>query len=152
MDWIDPGTEERIWQRVHGTPDAGEEELVQLIREEWQDASDCARLAKSQPAPWSSALGQMAREAKTHAGCLTGIYRLTTGHRPQLPPPPQPKQRPEVALRYCFTRKLRRATQYERRTADPEYGFLFRQLCRREREHCCTLLEIMGNFPEKGEL
>lgn len=138
----------RVWQRVQASqqnqPDA--QGLPALISEELEDAATYAQLAKRLGGRDGQTLRSLAENEHSHAACLKGIYTLMTGEpiNPKIPPT---RQEPaERTLRRCYGREMRCLAQYEARSGDPEYGPVFSRLAAREREHCMTVLELLGRI------
>ena len=142
MKEFDPQREARVWQRVkdqtHEKPAPQQNDnLPMRIMEQLQltaGGAVCVRLA---------------REAKAQAVCLKGILILMTGQnsdtgvsQPQISPT-------DVMLRRCYGKELRLLKTYESRRSDPEYGPVFERMAARGRDHCCTLLELIGGFGKK---
>ena len=49
-------------------------------------------------------------------------------------------------LRRCYGKELRLLKEYENRCSDAEYGPVFDRLAQRGRDHCCTVLELIGKL------
>ena len=150
MENYDAAKATRVWQRVQASqqtaPDA--QGLTALIAEELEDAATYAQLAKRLGGKEGQTLRQLAQTEHSHAACLKGIYTLMTGEpiNPKIPPL---RQEPaERTLRRCYGREMRCLAQYESRSADPEYGPVFARLASREREHCMTVLELLGKISQ----
>lgn len=149
MVWIDPESAASVWQRVRGAPQRDTEELLHMIRREWNDVSVCLYLAHRHREQSAADLRRMARDSRNHAACLTGIYTLATGQRPAITTPPPREEPVDTALRRCFWEKSQQAHTYEAMTGDPEYGFIFMELANRSRDHCRLLLAVLGNTKGK---
>lgn len=148
MENYDAAKATRVWQRVQASqqnqPDA--QGLPALISEELEDAATYAQLAKRLGGRDGQTLRSLAENEHSHAACLKGIYTLMTGEpiNPKIPPT---RQEPaERTLRRCYGREMRCLAQYEARSGDPEYGPVFSRLAAREREHCMTVLELLGRI------
>jgi len=153
MNTFDRQKAERVWQRVRGSEDENAQdraaELPELIMNEWNAAAAYLQLARQMQPRQAQILQQLSREKLAHAACLKGIYTLMTGER-VVTRSPQPEQEPpELTLRKCYGREMRRLKEYEKRSEDPEYGHVFARMARQGREHCCRLLELLGNLEKK---
>jgi len=153
MNTVDRQKAERVWQRVRGSEDENAQdraaELPELIMNEWNAAAAYLQLARQMQPRQAQILQQLSREKLAHAACLKGIYTLMTGER-VVTRSPQPEQEPpELTLRKCYGREMRRLKEYEKRSEDPEYGHVFARMARQGREHCCRLLELLGNLEKK---
>ena len=145
MDTMDSKREQEVWQRVRGEVDLPGE-LKTLAAREWADAAVYLMLSRQMQGQQKAVLRKLFEQEQSHAACLRGIYLLLTGQpltARTSPPVPEP---PELALRKCCGSKLRGAAAYDRLSAAAEYGPVFRQLARQEREQCRLLLEILGNL------
>lgn len=148
METIDTEMAQRVWQRVTNTvpPPAASPDLQMLIEEELADAAIYLHLSRLFDSRHSRILRQMHQQEQAHAACLKGIYRMMTGHRP-IPRIPKPeREKPILTLRRCYERELRCLSQYEARSADPQYGQAFARMARQEQEHCRILLELLGRL------
>ena len=151
MKAIDPQKEARVWQRVRGYQaeqalPSRQENLQSLITNEWMAAATYLQLARHMPSREAAILQRLFREEQTHAACLKGIYTLITGERPVIQTPPPPKEPVQQTLRRCYGTEMRSLKEYEARSQDPEYGPVFSRLAEQEREHCRTVLELIGGL------
>ena len=143
MNRIDPQKEARVWERVKGaqmessSPEAGIQNLL---------ASAYLQIARQMSSREAAILQRLAREEQTHAACLKGIFALITGERPAVQAVPPPREAPALALRRCYGAEMRSLKEYESRSQDPEYGPVFARLAEQEREHCRTVLELLGSL------
>ena len=154
MKEFDPQREARVWQRVkdqtHEKPAPQQNDnLPMLIMEQLQLTAAYMQLARQMPGKEGAIFVRLAREAKAQAVCLKGILILMTGQnsdtgvsQPQISPT-------DVMLRRCYGKELRLLKTYESRRLDPEYGPVFERMAARGRDHCCTLLELIGGFGKK---
>ncbi len=148
MENYDAAKATRVWQRVQASqPEA--EGLPALIAGELEDAATYIQLARRLGSKEGQVLRQLAATEQSHAACLKGIYTLMTGEpiNPRIPPL---RQEPaERTLRRCYGKEMRCLAQYEARTSDPEYGPVFARLAAQEREHCMTVLELIGRLKKE---
>jgi len=144
----------RVWQRVRGSEASGTEDrsedrsavLPELIMNEWNAAAVYLHLARQMQPKQAQILQQLSREELAHAACLKGIYTLMTGQKAVTRSPQPEKEPPELTLRKCYGREMRSLKQYEAWSDDPEYGHVFAKLAQQEREHCRTVLELLGSL------
>lgn len=148
MDPYDRATVEQVWQRVHGEapPTRQEEGLQELIAAEWTDAALYLNLSRRLSGKESALLRQLFQEEQAHVACLKGIYTMMTGRRPLVRTSPPPQEPVPQTLRKCYGREIRSLSAYEARANHPEYGHVFSKMAQQEREHCRTLLEIIGSL------
>lgn len=151
MTAYDPEMAARVWQRVQGTESTAgpaTQGLPALIAEEWNDAAAYLYLSRRFQGRDSALLRRLSQEEQSHAACLRGIHALITGARPVSRTAPPPREPPEAVLRRCYSREIRSLTEYEARAADPEYGPVFARLAAQEREHCQSVLELLGRLKD----
>ena len=150
MDNYDAAKATRVWQRVQGAKPAVPEAdgIPALIAGELEDAAIYMHLARNASPKESQILRRLAQEEQNHGACLKGIYTLMTGEpiSPRIPPVPQ--QPAERILRRCYGKEMRCLAQYEAKSNDPEYGPVFARLAAQEREHCMTVLVLIGKMKQ----
>ena len=148
MEHYDTAKATRVWQRVQSAqqnlPDT--QSLSALIAEELEDAATYAQLAKRIGGKEAQTLRLLAQTEHSHASCLKGIYALMTGEPINPTIPPLHQEPTERTLRRCYGREMRCLAQYESRASDPEYGPVFTRLAAQERDHCMTVLELLGRM------
>ena len=154
MRAYDPQKAERVWQRVQGSQEETKqvrrnENLQELIMNEWTAAATYLRLARQMPPKEAAVLQRLGNEEQTHAACLKGIYTLITGEKAVTRSPQQETGTAEVTLRRCYGWEMRSLKEYEARIDDPEYGHVFARLAEQEREHCRLVLEMLGRLERK---
>lgn len=146
MEQYDPEMAARVWQRVTGNapPPAASPDLQALIEEELLDAAAYLYLSRFFGSPYNRILRQMHQQEQSHAACLKGIYRMTTGKRCTSRPPKPLREKPSLTLQRCYDRESRCATRYTASASDPRYGHIFARMALQEQEHCKVLLELLG--------
>ena len=152
MHTYDPQKAARVWQRVQGTEPVQprpEENLKELIMNEWIAASTYAGLARQLGQKEGAVLQRLSREEHAHGACLRGIYQLKTGEKCALQIPKGTNESVEVTLRRCYGMEMRSLKEYEAKCEDPEYGHVYGRLAEQEREHCMALLGVIGNLGKK---
>ena len=152
MNTYDPQKAARVWQRVQAArpePIQPEENLKELIMNEWIAAATYAHLAKQMSQSEAAVLQRLSREEHGHGACLRGIYNLKTGEKCPVPTPKPANESHEVTLRRCYGLEMRSLKEYESKSADPEYGHVYARLADQEREHCMALLAVIGSLGKK---
>jgi rubrerythrin len=158
MHTYDPQQAQRVWQRVQAGQDTAREtakeearndNLQELIMNEWNAAATYLRLARQMGPGHAQVLQRLGREEHGHAACLKGIYHLITGRQAVTGSPKPEQESPELTLRKCYGREMRSLKEYEARMGDPEYGHVFAKLAEQEREHCRAVLELIGSLGKK---
>lgn len=143
--------EARVWQRVQqgkeesATP-SGTDSLPALIMEQLQLSNVYLQLSRQTGGQSGAAFMRLARESRMQAVCLKGIVTLTIGHLPAPASTPPQASPQDALLRRCYGKELRLQKTYESRRGDPEYGPVFDRMAGRSRDHCCTLLELIGTL------
>ena len=148
MESIDNAKAARVWQRVKAEspplPQRPEQELFDLIAQEWADAVTYSSLSRRYQGHHRNRLQKMAAQAHSNVACLKGVCTLMTGTRPKIRSSLPPMLPPEQALRRCYSRETQRLAHYTQRAADPEYGQVFAQLAQQSRQHCRLIPELLG--------
>lgn len=148
MDTIDKEKAARVWQRVTASANDTRniQDLADLIAQKWADASTYLHLSRRFQGKESGILRRLSEQSQAQTACLKGIYTLITGSHPVVRTMPADQDPPEQTLRRCYGRQMHCLAQYEAKTSDPEYGQVFARLAEQEKEHCRTILELIGNL------
>ena len=149
MNTIDPQKAARVWQRVQGAAQPSDRDLLTMISAEWTNAATYLQLSRQFQGRDSAALRKLYEAEQAHTACLKGIYTLITGTRPAVKATPLSGVDPEAILRRCYGRQMQALANYEARMDDKEYGPVFARLADQEKDHCRTILEIIGNIKRK---
>ena len=149
MNTIDPQKAARVWQRVQGAAQPSDRELLTMISTEWTNATTYLQLSRQLSGKDSAALRRLYEAEQAHTACLKGIYTLITGTRPAVKATPLTGADPEALLRRCYGRQMQSLADYEARIEDKEYGPVFARLAEQEKDHCRTILEIIGNLKKR---
>ena len=146
MDKMDSEMEQRVWKRVRGEMPEAPPGLQAMAAAEQNEAAVYLMLSRQLQGREKAMLRRLFSEEQSHAAILRGMQLAITGQRLAVRPVPPEPQMPEIALRKSYGRKLQALASYESRTNDREYGAVFLQLARQEREHCAAILEILGQL------
>ena len=148
MEKYDREMARRVWQRVQGEPPREQpgQNLLAMLQGELMAASTYLMLSRQMSGRAAQVLQRMYREEQNHAAYLKGMYLLAAGQMPALRAPQPVKEPLETALRKCYGAELKSASEYEGCSADPEFGHVFAQMARQEREHCACVLEMIGSL------
>lgn len=144
----------RVWQRVQGEKQEAptmqrSDNLAALIMEQLQLSAVYQQLSRQMTGKDGALFMRLAREAKTQALCLKGIMTIVTGQAPTVGSAPAQISTRDAMLRRCYGQELRLLKEYENRCSDAEYGPVYTRMVARGREHCCTLLELIGGLGRK---
>ena len=141
---------QQVWQRVQGQSPAPDYKWIpEMIAQEKAGGTIYLHLSHHFGGKEGAMLRRMFEEEQSHISCLRGIYRLITGERCQVHTNPAPPEEPAIALRRCYGQEMRCLAAYESRTGDAEYGPVFAQLAKEEREHCRNILHLIGKVDPK---
>ena len=149
MNTIDQQKAARVWQRVQGTAQPSDRELLTMISAEWTNAATYLQLSRQFQGKGSATLRKLYEQEQAHTACLKGIYTLITGTRPAVKATPLAGVDPEALLRRCYGRAMQALADYEARMDDKEYGPVFARLADQEKDHCRILLELIGNLQKR---
>lgn len=152
METYDARKAARVWQRVQGaeTGKVDAPTLLSMITQEWEDGGIYLNLSRQVQGTYRAILYKMFLEEQTHSACLKGIYTLLTGSHPKVRPQTPNREPVRVTLRRCYGREMRALARYEAMGNDPEYGQVFLRLAAQEREHCKTILQLLGSLPVRS--
>lgn len=144
MKQMDQAGVQRVWQRVSAPPASPglseRETMLQLHRQLLCDRGYFRKYAPGRSPAEQVLLRQLEQAYAEEAVCIKGITALTTGAAAKDPV----NLSPTAGLRQCYRNALARLTAYSLRTADPLCAPAFRQLEEQTRQHCLTLLKLMG--------
>lgn len=143
----DRNIEAQVWQRVRSA--AGEpprSDLRQLQRE----AMELAAVYRTLVAQFTGRQQEQARRLylgeKTNAQTLAGIGLLSRQPAEALKLWQPGKDAPGKVLERCYHRTRRCMTEYLARSAEAEFGSVFRLMADREGEHCAVIAELLGSL------
>ena len=143
----DRNMEAQVWQRVRS---AAEEPARNDLRQLRREAMELAAAYRSMIPQFSGRQQELARQLylgeKANGRKLTGIGILCRCPEETLKLWQPGKESPGKVLERCYHRTRRCAAEYLARSADPEYGTVFRMMADREGEHCGIIAELMGSF------
>lgn len=151
MASYDRAMADRVWKRVQGErqePPSGQRELDlrELIQNEWMAAAAYLQLARQLGAREAAVLQRLAREEQAHGVCLKGMYRMMNGEVPAVKTPRPQRESVETALRKAYAGELKSIAAYDARSDHPEYGQVFADMAKQEREHSRAVLELLGRL------
>ena len=149
MNTIDPHKAARVWQRVQGTSQPTDRELLSMIAREWSKAATFLQLSRQFSGKESAALRRLHDQEQAHTACLKGIYTLITGVPPTVKALPLTGQDPEAVLRRLYGQQMQSLADYEALSATVDYGPVFAHLATQEKDHCRAILEIIGNLKKR---
>ena len=153
MNEFDSQRAARVWQRVQGErqeqPAPQGANFSALMMDQWQVSAQYLQLSRQLSGKEAAILLRLARESRAQAMCLKGISILSTGQAPMLRAVAVQPAPAEGLLRRCYGLEIRSLKAYENHRADTEYGSVFENLAQQKREHCCLLLELIGELGKK---
>ena len=143
----DRNMEQRVWQRVRA---AGEEAPRSDLRQLQREAMELAAVYRGLMPQLAGRQQEQARQLylgeKANAQKLAGIGVLSRnpGEAVKLWQPG--KEAPGKVLERCYHRTRRCMVEYLARSADGEFGCVFRAMADREGEHCAVIAELLGSL------
>lgn len=158
LEGIDRAKAARVWQRVKADgPPADhrgkelpaplrEEGLPELIAGAWTDGFLYTQVSRKLRGRKRELLQQMTRKKQAQCACLKGIYTLVAGRSPVVKAVKPAVGEPMAVLRRCYSSSLQALVRYEARATQGEYGQVFSQLARQEREIGRQILELLGDL------
>ena len=144
---MEENREAGVWQRVLGSREDGPHgDLQQLQRE----AMELAAIYRNLVAQFTGRQQEQARRLylgeKDNAQALAGIGLLSRQQGEALKLWQPGKEPAGKVLERCYHRTRRCMTEYLARSAEPEFGSVFRVLADREGEHCAVIAELLGSL------
>jgi hypothetical protein len=139
--------EAQVWQRVRAS---AEEPPRNDLRQMQREAMELAAAYRTLVAQFTGRQQEQARRLylgeKANAQALAGIGILSRleGEAVKLWQPG--KEPARKVLERCYHRTRRCMTEYLSRSADGEYGAVFRNMADREGEHCAVIAELLGSL------
>lgn len=139
--------EAQVWQRVRAT---AEEPPRSDLRQLQREAMELAAIYRNLVAQFTGRQQEQARRLylgeKANAQALAGIGLLSRQQGEALKLWQPGKEPAGKVLERCYHRTRRCMTEYLARSAEPEFGSVFRVLADREGEHCTVIAELLGSL------
>ena len=150
MEKLDKELQSRVWQRVQSRdkmemPTLGQENLKPLILTAQENLTAYQQLGRQIQGKNGEKIGKLRQETNRAIACMKGICRLR-GEPVKNPPLPAEKEPANRALMKCYRRERSLWSDWERLAGDPEYGPVYAGLCHQAREHCVTIMELLGSL------
>lgn len=143
----DKTVEQQVWQRVRA---AAEElprnDLRQLQREAMELAAVYRGLMPQLSGRQQELIRRLYLGEKANAQMLAGIGILSRQQGEALKLWQPGKEAAVKVLQRCYHRTRRCMAEYMARSADGEYGEVFRILADREGENCAVIAELLGSL------
>ena len=133
--------EQQVWQRVWAEPRGGASGLQPLLREAAELAAVYRHLAGK---GHKQAFLELQRGEEKAVRCLRGILALSGEKTAPFRVVPTGKEPMEKEMKRCYHRSRRLMAEYAAAAATPETGLVFQQLAEQERQHCLTLIRLLG--------
>ena len=139
--------EAQVWQRGRAT---AEEPPRSDLRQLQREAMELAAIYRNLVAQFTGRQQEQARRLylgeKANAQALAGIGLLSRQQGEALKLWQPGKEPAGKVLERCYHRTRRCMTEYLARSAEPEFGSVFRALADREGEHCAVIAELLGSL------
>ena len=139
------GNPEQVWQRVLSGPrETPPQDLRQLQREAMELAAVYRNLAGQLAGKCREQAHRLYLVEKANADALNGLGILTRqgGEAVKIWQPG--KEPARKLLERCYHQTRRCMTEYMARSADGEFGTVFRKLADREEQQCLLIAQLLG--------
>ncbi|MBQ8833468.1 MAG: hypothetical protein IJ001_12755 [Oscillospiraceae bacterium] len=137
--------ETKVWQRVFAGPGGqGPMELRPLIR--WAAESAAVYRGLMTGGKHRELLRKLYEEELANLACLRGMAILSGGAQETPGKLSIGREPAEKALEKCYHRTRRAMVEYTARSAEPEYGAVFRTLADRAQEQCALIAQLIGTL------
>ena len=144
---MDDRNVEQVWQRVRA---AGEEAAGKDLRQLQREAMELAAVYRGLMPQFAGRQQEQVRQLylgeKANAQKLAGIGILSRNPGEAMKLWQPGKEPPGKVLERCYHRTRRCMVEYLARSADGEYGSVFRGMADREGEHCGVIAELLGSL------
>lgn len=150
MDGMDRDLQKRVWERVQSRetaemPQLKRDNLKALMYPAQENSAVYQSLSRQMSGRDGEKLRRLHQEEQKCIACIKGMCRLR-GEQVKVPQLTAPKEPARRALEKCYHREKKLWSEYEGRSADPEHGVVFGRLAQQAREHCVTIMEILGEM------
>ena len=146
MERMDAQLQRRVWERVLGTAEQPRQENWKgLLYPAQENALVYQNLSAQSGQHHGEKLRRLQQEQRRCIACIKGICRLR-GEKVKTPVVQIPKEPARRALEKCYHREKRVWEACEHWSSDPDHGVVFGRLAQQAREHCVTILEILGEM------
>ena len=147
---LDREMQRRVWERVQSREpvrmlNLKPENPKPLIYPVQENSVAYQELSRQLSGKTGEKLRRLHQEQQSAMACIKGICRLR-GERVKVPKLTAPREPPRRTLEKCYHREKQLWGEYESRSAEPEHGVAFGRLANQAREHCVTILEILGEM------
>lgn len=153
MEKLDRELQSRVWQRVQSRerlemPALGQENLKPLILTAQENYQTYQTLSRQMQGKDGEKLRRLQQESQKCIACMKGICRVR-GEQVKVPQLTVEKEPPKRALMKCYHRERKLWSDWEQWAGEPEHGLVYGRLAQQAREHCVTIMEILGNLEGK---
>lgn len=137
--------QDQVWQRVFARQEsAAVRDLRALQLAVMERLSVYRSLSGKLTGKAKERLQQLSDGEQANLAALKGIARLSGQGGEVLTPWNAQKEPAPKLLEKCYHQTRQCLTEYLSRSAEPEFGVVFRQLAHRAERHCALLAEALG--------
>ena len=136
--------EELVWQRVQAPPEPGRQDYRTLILPAQELAAVYRQRLRGASGREKELLGQLYEGERASIACLRGMEVLSGAGMRKVFAIPGKESPGAKVLEACYHQTRRAVTEYTARSAEPEFGSVFRILAQRAETRCALLLELLG--------
>ena len=150
MEKIDKALQTKVWQRVQNRempemPDLGKDNLKPLLLIARENQQVYQTLSRQLSGKEGEKIRKLQMETRNCIACVKGIC-CVWGEPVKVPQLPVEKEPVKRALMKCYHRENKLCAEWEYRASDPEYGAVYSRLAQQAREHCVTVMEVLGDL------
>lgn len=145
MEQFDKTGEQQVWQRVFARQEeVMENDLRGLLMGAMEQAAAYRYLAGVLTGKKAERAKRLYESQQAAVACLKGLVMLS-GRPGAMPKGAGPSKEPAgKLLEKCYHRSRRAMAEYLSRSAEPEFGQVFRALADREGVRCVLIAEVLG--------
>ena len=146
MDAQENASERQVWQRVFSPAEQPGSDLRSLRMGAMELAAAYRSLQEILPGKQKEAARRLYEGELANSAALKGIQQLS-GQAEELLKIWNPAREPgRKLLERCYFQTRRAMVAYMGRSAEPEFGVVFRALADREARHCLELTQLLGGW------
>ena len=150
MEKLDKELQQRVWQRVQNReklemPALEQENLRPLILSVQENVVAYQNLSRQFQGKDGEKLRRLQQESQKCIACMKGICRVR-GEQVKVPQLNWEKEPAKRVLMKCYHRERKLWNEWEQRSMDPDHGLVFGRLAQQAREHCVSIMEVLGDL------
>ena len=144
MEEFDPAQEREIWQRVCARQTEGDPQLRKWMLESMEKLAAYRRLAEQLTGTARERAKQLYAGEQAALMALRGLSLLSGAGAERIRTLPPPREQTRRVLELCYHRSQQTAAEFTARSVHPEWGVVFEELAKQQREQCVMLARLLG--------